>query len=213
MNFNTNPILALVAALAIGAGPAFAQSQDAGGSGMMSSGGMMGGGSASSEMMSQGGMMSGAGHGDMMTMMKRMHAKMMQGGGMMGQGGMMGAGMGHGAFFRSFDADQDGRVSPEELRTGLREGLSEHDADGDGTLSIDEFEALHSARIREVMVDRFQMLDADGDGQVTEAEMEAPAARMERMRRMRAERMERMQQMSGQADGPAAHHGGSPASE
>lgn len=200
MNRKMKPILTLAAAFALtlGAGPVLAQNQSSGGSGMMqggsmsegmsgqgmmSGGGMMGGGS---------GMMSGGGHGDMMSMMKRMHAKMMKGG--MMDGGMMG-----GAFMRSFDADHDGKVAPDELRTGLSEGLSEFDTDGNGVLSIDEFEAFHSARIREMMVDRFQMLDADGDGEVTEAEMEAPAARMERMQRMRAERMERMREMREQA--------------
>ena len=223
MNRKMNPILTLAAAfaLALGAGPVLAQNQSSGGSGMMqgggmsegmsgqgmmSGGGMMGGGG----MMSGGsGMMSGGSHGDMMSMMKRMHAKMMK-------GGMMGGGMMGGAFMRSFDTDHNGKVAADELRAGLSEGLSNHDADGDGMLSIDEFEAFHSARIREMMVDRFQMLDADGDGEVTEAEMEAPAARMERMQRMRAERMERMErmrEMRDQAGDRAGHHGGSSDSE
>jgi hypothetical protein len=39
--------------------------------------------------------------------------------------------------------------------------------------------------IREIMVDRFQHLDADGDGSVTSEEMMAPADMMERMQTMR----------------------------
>ncbi len=101
-------------------------------------------------------------------------AGMMQNGGpgMMGNmGGMM---------------DGDGTTTPEEMRTQLQAKLSEFDSDGDGNLSITEFEALHSAMIREMMVDRFQHLDADGDGAVTPEEMAAPADRMERMQMMRS---------------------------
>ena len=62
--------------------------------------------------------------------------------------------------------------------------LAEFDVDGDGTLSLAEFEALHAAMIRETTVDRFQHLDADGDGRITEAEMGGPARRMEMRREM-----------------------------
>jgi hypothetical protein len=96
-------------------------------------------------------------------------------------GGQTGARQGGGAS----DTDGDGIVSPEELRTGLQAKLGEFDADGDGSLSISEFETLHSAMIRETMVDRFQYLDADGDGIVTAGEMTAPADVMTRMQSMR----------------------------
>jgi Ca2+-binding EF-hand superfamily protein len=59
----------------------------------------------------------------------------------------------------------------------LQAKLAEFDANGDGALSIAEFETLHSAAIRELMVDRFQALDNDGDGLVTAEEMKAPARR------------------------------------
>ena len=94
----------------------------------------------------------------MMDMMQRMHGNMM-GGGMMGVMGPMGGGM-----TKMLDADGDGKVTPEEMRTQLQAKLAEYDGDGDGSLSIAEFETLHSAMIREMMVDRFQHLDADGDG-------------------------------------------------
>jgi Ca2+-binding EF-hand superfamily protein len=114
--------------------------------------------------------------GGMMDMMKRMHGNMMS-------GGMMGGGM-----MKMFDIDGDGITTPEEMRMQLQGKLSEFDGDGDGSLSITEFEALHSAMIRELMVDRFQHLDADGDGAVTPEEMAALADGMERMQMMRSNR-------------------------
>lgn len=116
---------------------------------------------------------------NMHELMRMMHSK----GGMMGgmgSGGMMG-----GKLFQSFDADDDGTVTPEEARAGLTGQLETYDANGDGTLSIEEFETLHAASIRSRMVDRFQALDEDGDGQVTGDEITAPAKRMERMQRAR----------------------------
>jgi len=149
-----------------------------GSGGMMFSqpgGGMMGG---------QGGMMGGQGGmgdmGDMMQMMMRMH-------GQMNGGGMMGSGMMGGAFDEAFDADGDGTVAPAELRAGLEAQLAGNDADGDGALSLDEFEALHSAMIRSLMVDRFQAFDEDGDGRITAEEITAPAARLERMQALRSQ--------------------------
>jgi hypothetical protein len=168
----------------------------------------------------------GAGMGgehDMMEMMMRMHGMMgvdgampgmgMMGGqmgmgmmgmpggmGMMGPGGPMMGGMtalpGMG-MMSDLDADGDGVVTPEEAQSGLGSLLSDYDADGDGTLSIAEFETLHSALIRETMVDRFQHLDADGDGRITAEEMQAPAAQMQRMQGLR----ERMMNEGGYAPG------------
>ena len=100
-------------------------------------------------------------------------------------GAQSGAGMA-GGMMQMFDTDGDGTTTPEEMRTQLQAKLSEFDSDGDGNLSITEFEALHSAMIRELMVDRFQHLDADGDGAVTPEEMAALADGMERMQMMRS---------------------------
>lgn len=139
------------------------------------------------------GMMPG-GMMDHMGTMMRMHGQMM-GSGMMGSGlmgpmpgGMMG-------LMAQLDQDGDGEVTGEEARSALGAKLSDYDADGDGTLSIAEFETLHSAMIREMMVDRFQHLDADGDGRVTADEMTAPADRIERMQKMREQMMERRRGM------------------
>lgn len=134
-----------------------------------------------------------AGHHDMMQNMMGMHSRMMGGGMDMMQGkGGGGMSMMH-PMMGMLDADGDGTVTPAEARDGLQSQLAEYDADGDGTLSLSEFETLHSAIIRESMVDRFQFLDDDGDGQVTADEIVKPADRMERMQAMR----ERMMQDDG----------------
>jgi len=159
---------------------------------------------------------------DHMGAMMRMHGQMM-GSGMMGplQGGMMGR-MSGGmmspmggqmmGMMAQLDQDGDGEVTGAEARSALSAKLSEYDADGDGTLSIAEFETLHSAMIRETMVDRFQHLDADGDGQVTADEMTAPANRIERMQQMREKMMERRRGMMMSGDGMRQGSGMGPGS-
>ena len=81
---------------------------------------------------------------------------------------------------RMFDQNGDGAVTRAEAAAAQAEMLARFDANGDGTLSLDEFSALHAEFTRSRMVDRFQRLDDDGDGQVTAAEMERPLDRMAR---------------------------------
>ena len=141
------------------------------------------------------GSMMGGNMGQMMRMMQMMHG---------GQAGMKGGGMMGGAdhLQKIFDADKDGTVTPEELRTGLLDALKTYDADGNGTLSLGEFETMHAAHIRETTVDRFQSFDADGDGQVTAEEIAAPAERMQRMMDRRAAgNQQRMPMMDGDGQG------------
>lgn len=116
-----------------------------------------------------------AGNHDMM----QMHAQMMGGGGPAGGMVMMGT------IMERLDTNGDGTVTSQEANEGLQALLAEYDADGDEDLSLAEFETLHSALIRETMVDRFQFLDADGDGAVTAAEIVEPADMMGRMETMR----------------------------
>lgn len=98
--------------------------------------------------------------------------------GMMG-GGMMG-GMNSFAM-RMFDADKDGTLTPEEMTKGMQAEIKTYDTDASGSLSLAEFEAMHAAHTRTMMVRAFQMHDEDGDGQVTEAEMATMAAMMQMM--------------------------------
>lgn len=113
----------------------------------------------------------------MMQMMMQMHGGMMPGGADPDVG-MMGGSMG--PMMQTHDADGDGTVTREELQEGLLSQLAEHDENGDGTLVLSEFEALFLAMVRERMVDRFQDLDADGDGAITTEEMTASVRMMNR---------------------------------
>lgn len=165
----------------------------------------------------------GAGHHDMMQNMMRMHSQMMGGHGSMpmmgdGMGMMRGGAGGHDMsmmrlMMQRLDADGDGTVTADEARDGLEALLSEYDADGDGTLSLSEFETMHSAIIRETVVDRFQFLDDDGDGQVTANEIVKPADHMERMQSMREGMMEERDMPDGTESGSAEHHDGESTSD
>ncbi|MCZ8548716.1 EF-hand domain-containing protein [Mesorhizobium qingshengii] len=114
-------------------------------------------------------------------------AQQMQHGGMMGDGmgmvrghgGMMGSGMGtmmgdpQSYVMATFDTNKDGTLSPEEMTAGIQAELKTYDTDANGKLSLEEFAVMHAAHTRPMTVRAFQMHDADGDAQVTEAEMAA----------------------------------------
>jgi hypothetical protein len=80
------------------------------------------------------------------------HAMMGQGGmmgcGMMGRGGMMGGGgmMGHGAamrfIFALMDSDGDGTVSLQEFQAAHEKIFKAMDTDKDGSLTLDEIQAF-----------------------------------------------------------------------
>lgn len=114
------------------------------------------------------------------------HGGMMEGGmGMMGRhGGMMGGGMGmmgggQSYAMATFDTNNDGTLSPEEMTAGIQAERETYDTDGNGTLSLEEFAVMHAAHTRPMTVRAFQMHDADGDAQVTDAEMAAMAEMMQ----------------------------------
>ena len=148
------------------------------------SGMAMGEGNTPGMPMGDGDMQSGMMGGDMMKMMQnmmKMHASMMggQGGMMGGQGGMMG---GQGGMMGIMDRDMMAMMmpngGPQNMPADLSAKLGEFDADADGALTLEEFEAFHMSVVRDRMVDRFQHLDADGDGQISQNEMETAGTRM-----------------------------------
>jgi hypothetical protein len=102
-----------------------------------------------------------------------------------GRGGEYGAygHHGHGGrgmmrMFDSFDANADGALTQEEIDGVRGERFAAFDGDGDKALTLGEYQALWLDAMRERMVDRFQHLDADGDGKVTAEEFSRPFARM-----------------------------------
>ena len=97
---------------------------------------------------------------------------------MMGQhGGMMAGGQSYA--MATFDTNKDGTLSPEEMTAGIQAEIKTYDTDANGTLSLEEFAVMHAAHTRPMTVRAFQMHDADGDAQVTEAEMSAMADMMQ----------------------------------
>ena len=76
--------------------------------------------------------------------------------------------------FDKFDTNKDGVVTQEEIDKARADQLKRFDKDGDGKLSLKEYEALWLDAMRERMVDRFQRLDRDGDASVTLEEFVAP---------------------------------------
>lgn len=79
-----------------------------------------------------------------------------------------------------FDTDQDMALSQAELDAGKAAVFADFDADGNGSLELGEFQALWLDFARPIMVDRFQMLDDDGDARITGDEFERPLALMMR---------------------------------
>ena len=80
----------------------------------------------------------------------------------------------------SFDTNEDGKLTQEEIDTFRSERLGQFDGDGDKSLTLQEYERLWLDGMRERMVDRFQDLDADGDGKVTTEEFQRPFAKVMR---------------------------------
>lgn len=181
-------VFMFLAMTAFGTGIAFADGNHGHGdkSNMSASGSMaqsesaphsVGGGADMHGMMQK--MMSGDMHKMMRMMMNSSGAGMMDmmrmhGDGSAGMGSMM---MGNSKHMRSvYDANGDGMLAADEYKNGLTTDLNMFDKDGSGGLNLDEFSMMHSAHFREILVDQFQKLDADGDGKVSEEELNGPRA-------------------------------------
>ena len=72
--------------------------------------------------------------------------------------------------FKRFDANQDGKITQEELEQFGQNRFAEHDTDNDGLISRDEAKAAMLDRL-ETKVDRmFERLDKDDDGFISAEE-------------------------------------------
>jgi Ca2+-binding EF-hand superfamily protein len=83
--------------------------------------------------------------------------------------GHHGGGWGGGGdrLFEQFDANGDGLITQAEIDQVLGDRLASFDQNNDGSLNLEEYQALWLDAMRERMVDRFQAHDDDGDATVT----------------------------------------------
>jgi len=97
--------------------------------------------------------------------------------------GMMMGGQGGGAqrMLEMFDRNGDGEVTEAEIEAVRADRFAGADADGDGTLGLEEFQTIWTEMTRRHMVDAWQHLDEDGSAGVTAEEFAAPIDRMTRM--------------------------------
>jgi Ca2+-binding EF-hand superfamily protein len=75
------------------------------------------------------------------------------------------------------DTNKDGKVSLEEIHAEQKRLMGAADVNGDGKLSVEEFRRRGRWFIRLRTISFFDMLDTDGDGQISEKEMTDPSAR------------------------------------
>ncbi|MEM7194754.1 MAG: hypothetical protein AAF402_07390 [Pseudomonadota bacterium] len=83
-----------------------------------------------------------------------------------------------GRILRILDLNQDGEISASEIDARKTGQFESFDSDNSASFNLGEFQQLWLEQMRERMVDRFQHLDADGDGEVTREEFSAPIDRM-----------------------------------
>ena len=80
--------------------------------------------------------------------------------------------------FANADTNKDGKLDPAEITAYRDKMFTEANPSGKDGISIQDFEPWFWKQHREMMVRSFQRLDADGDGKITKAEMEAAGDRM-----------------------------------
>ena len=78
--------------------------------------------------------------------------------------------------FDAIDTDGDGKLTQAEVDALRNARHATHDANGDGSLSLEEFAGLWHQTTRPLTVRAFQLLDTDGDAIVSRAEYDRPLA-------------------------------------
>ncbi|MEP2704667.1 MAG: calcium-binding protein [Roseibium sp.] len=80
--------------------------------------------------------------------------------------------------FERFDTDGDGIITAAEIEAVRAADFTAHDTDSNGDISLEEFKAAFLTRSNDKMVRAFQFLDTNGDGTVTQEEVDTAANRM-----------------------------------
>ena len=84
-----------------------------------------------------------------------------------------------GGYLQRMDSDGDGRISLDEYQAWMGYGFAQMDRDGDGVLSPHELPGgrgrpiTHAAHVAQI-AQRFARQDADGDGYLSARELAAP---------------------------------------
>lgn len=96
------------------------------------------------------------------------------GGGMAGPGGM-GPGGCAPMMLLTLDADQDGKITEEEFRAGHTQRFEALDTNHDGKISFEEMKAWRQPRNEQRMQAMFRRGDTDGDAAISRAEFDGRA--------------------------------------
>jgi Ca2+-binding EF-hand superfamily protein len=146
-------------------------------------------------------------------------------GGFVASADARGHGMGKMPGFETLDLNKDGKIDLEEARAALPNRLTGADANGDGTITLDELKAHMTAENQRKMQDRaarmMERLDTDKDGKLSPEELAAMSERgQERFARMfdrldrdsdgaisKAEYDRMVERMDRRGDGKGQRHG------
>lgn len=81
-----------------------------------------------------------------------------------------------------FDTNKDGKIDEAEFKAGRAETFKKFDTTGTGKVTLAQFqqglEKMREERRQEMAKRRFDRMDADKDGTITQAEFDAAAQRM-----------------------------------
>lgn len=81
------------------------------------------------------------------------------------------------SFIELFDTNKDGKASTDEIIAEHARLFGASDIDKDGSLSVDEFRRRGRLLQSLGTTTLFDMLDANGDGKISQAELDAPTKR------------------------------------